>query len=133
MEFPTRWWFSPDNETPPHTCPCRHGQRTEKTDSEVPQSCSTLCDPMNYSLPASFIHGIFQTRILEWVVIPFFRRSSWPRDWTWVSRIVGRSFTVWPTGKRRPCGQRNKCQGKKELFMIWVKILNKEDGARGSW
>ena len=36
-------------------------------------------------------------QILEWVAIPFSRRSSWPRDWTWVSRIVGRCFTVWAT------------------------------------
>ena len=36
-------------------------------------------------------------RILEWVAIPFSRRSSRPRDWTWVSRIVGRPFTVWAT------------------------------------
>ena len=36
-------------------------------------------------------------RILEWVAIPFSRRSSQPRDWTWVSHIVGRRFTVWAT------------------------------------
>ena len=36
----------------------------------VAQSCLTLCDPMDYSLPGSFVHGILQSRILEWVVIP---------------------------------------------------------------
>ena len=36
--------------------------------SEVAQLCPTLCDPMDCSLPGSFIHGIFQTRVLEWVV-----------------------------------------------------------------
>ena len=35
------------------------------------QSCLTLCDPMDYSLPGSTIYGIFQARILEWVVISF--------------------------------------------------------------
>ena len=35
------------------------------------QSFRTLCDPMNYSLPGSSVHGIFQTRILVWVAIPF--------------------------------------------------------------
>ena len=64
---------------------------------EVAQSCPTLCDPMNYSLPGSSIHGIFQARVLEWVAISFSRRSSQPRDWTQVSRIVGRCFTVWAT------------------------------------
>ena len=50
-----------------------------------------------YSLPGSTVHGIFQARILEWVAISFSRRSSWPRDWTQVSRIVGRHFTIWAT------------------------------------
>ena len=35
------------------------------------QSCLTLCDPMDYSLPGFFIHGIFQARILEWVAISY--------------------------------------------------------------
>ena len=50
---------------------------------------------MDCSLPGSSIHGIFQARILDWVAISFSRRSSWPRDWTRVSHIVGRRFTVW--------------------------------------
>ena len=39
--------------------------------SEVTQSCPTLCDPMDCSLPGSSVHGIFQARILEWVAIAF--------------------------------------------------------------
>ena len=39
------------------------------------QSCPTLCDPMDYSLPGFFVHGILQARILEWVVIPFSLQS----------------------------------------------------------
>ena len=69
--------------------------------SEVAQSCPTLCDPMDCSPPGSSIHGIFQARILEWVAISFSRRSSWPRDWTWVSHIVGRRFTIWATREVR--------------------------------
>ena len=49
------------------------------------------------SLSGSSIDGIFQARILEWVAIAFCRRSFWPRDWTQVSFIVGRRFTVWAT------------------------------------
>ena len=64
--------------------------------SEVTQSCLTLCNLMDYSLPGS-IHGIFQARLLEWVAISFSRRSSRPRDWTRVSQIGGRRFTVWAT------------------------------------
>ena len=62
--------------------------------SEVTQSCLTLCDPMDYSLPGSS-HGIFQARVLEWVAISFSRGSSPSRDRTWVSRILGRNFTIW--------------------------------------
>ena len=42
-----------------------------KSESEVPQSCPTLCDPMDCSLPGSSAHGIFQTRVLEWGAIAF--------------------------------------------------------------
>ena len=37
----------------------------------LPQSCPSLCDPMDCSLPGSSVHGIFQARILEWVAISF--------------------------------------------------------------
>ena len=42
-----------------------------KSESEVAQSCPTLCNPMDCSLPGSSIHGIFQARVLEWVAIAF--------------------------------------------------------------
>ena len=66
-------------------------------ESEVTQLCPTLCDPMDYSLPGSSVHGIFQARVLEWVAISFSRGCSQPRDWTWVSHIAGRRFTLWAT------------------------------------
>ena len=65
--------------------------------SEVTQWCPTLCDPMNYSLPCSSVHVLFQARVLEWVAISFSRGSSLPRDRTRVSRVVGRRFTIWAT------------------------------------
>ena len=61
------------------------------------QLCPTLCNPTDCSLPGSSIHGIFQERTLEWVAISFSRRSSQLRDWTQVSYIVGRYFTIWAT------------------------------------
>ena len=42
-----------------------------KSESEVTQSCPTLGDPMDYSLPGCSIHGIFQARVLEWGTIAF--------------------------------------------------------------
>ena len=52
---------------------------------------------MDCSLPASSVYEILQVRTLEWVAIPFSRRSSQPRDQTWVSYIAGKFFTVWAT------------------------------------
>ena len=47
-----------------------------KKEGEVTQSCLTLCDPMDCSLPGSSVHGILQATILEWVAISFSRGSS---------------------------------------------------------
>ena len=64
---------------------------------KVAQSCLTLCDPMDCSLPVSSVYGIFQARVLDWVVISFSRGSSQPRDQTQVSCIAVGFFTVWTT------------------------------------
>ena len=45
--------------------------RKVKSKSEVAQPCPTLSDPMDYSLPGSSVHGIFQARVLEWGAIAF--------------------------------------------------------------
>ena len=42
-----------------------------ESESEVAQSCLTLCDPMDCSPPSSSVHGIFQARVLEWGAIAF--------------------------------------------------------------
>ena len=51
----------------------------KQSESEVAQSCPTLCDPMDCSLPGSSIHGIFQARILDWVA----------KSWTQLSTDTG--------------------------------------------
>ena len=58
---------------------------------------------MECSLPGSSVHGIFQTRKLEWVAISFSRGCFRPRDRTRVSRIVGRCFTFLATRKALFC------------------------------
>ena len=60
----------------------------------VTQSCLTLCNPMDCSLPGSSVQGILQGRILEWVAYPSSRGSSQPRNWTGVSCIAG-GFLSW--------------------------------------
>ena len=52
------------------------------------QSCLTLCDPMDCSLPGFSVHEIFQARTLEWVGMPSSRGSSGPRDQTRVSYVL---------------------------------------------
>ena len=63
-------------------------QGSPKVKEKVTQLCLTLCDPMDY-----IVHGIFQTRIVEWVAVPFSRTSSQPRYQTHVSSIARRFFT----------------------------------------
>ena len=53
-----------------------------KSESEVTQSCPTLSDPMDCSLPGSSIHGIFQARVLEWGAIAFYDLNQIPYDYT---------------------------------------------------
>ena len=57
-----------------------------KSESEVIQSCPTLSDPMDYSLPGS-VHGILQARILEWVVISFSNAWKWKVKVKSLSRV----------------------------------------------
>ena len=71
QSFPTPSWQSQFSSSYYLLLPCL-----------VTQSCLTLCNPLDCSLPGSSVHGILQTRILEWVAISFSRRSPWPRNWT---------------------------------------------------
>ena len=75
-----------------YMCIYKHG-----SESEVAQSCPTLCNPMDCSPPGSSVHGIFQARVLEWVAISFSGGPSWPKNRTPVSLIAGRHFTLWAT------------------------------------
>ena len=63
----------------------------------VIQLCPTLYDPIGCSLPDSSAHGILQARILQWVAIPFSKKSSQHRDWTHIFYISGGFFTIWAT------------------------------------
>ena len=85
--------------------------------NEVTQSCLTLCDPMDCSLPGSSVHGILQARVLEWGATFFSRGSSRPRDETQVSRrrfnlratrwtgICLPQFLVWEDSTEKPLHQ----------------------------
>ena len=60
----------------------------------VAQSCLTICNSMDCSLPGSSVYGILQARILEWVAILFSKGSSQHKDCTQVSHIASGFFTV---------------------------------------
>ena len=63
---------------------------SDPSEVKVAKSCPTLCDPIDYT-----VHGILQTRILEWVAFCFSRGSSQPRNWTQASCIADRFFPSW--------------------------------------
>ena len=85
-----------------------------KSESEVAQSCPTLSDPMDCSLPGSSIHGIFQARVLEWGAIAF--SIVWPqvnrREGTqlhpstenWIQDLLSMALPI-RTRPRFPLGQ----------------------------
>ena len=75
-----------------------------------------------HGLPGSSIHGIFQARVLEWVAISFSRGSSWPRDWTQVSHVVDRRFTVWAAREESPpiSGSNNPSSPTLDIWSPWL-------------
>ena len=72
-----------------------------ESESEVAQSCPTLCDPVDCSLPGSSVHGIFQARVLEWVDISFSRGSSQPRIEPRSPTLQADALPCEPSGKGR--------------------------------
>ena len=93
---------------------------------------------MDCSLPGSSNPGIFQARVLEWVAISFSTGSLWPRDWTQVSCIAGRRFTIWTTresgyiqvcngGSRQSEHQRSASKLRSLAFFVW------EDASLWAW
>ena len=85
---------------------------------KVAQLCPTLCGPMDCSPPGSSVHGILQTRTLEWVAMPSSRGSSWPWDWPQVSSTAGGFFTVWATREAPYPWQLSICS-----LYLWAWVL----------
>ena len=90
------------------------------------QSCSILCDPLDCSPPGSSVHGILQSRILEWVAMTSFRGSSQAEDETcvsWGSCIAGGFFTAEPLGKAENKRVLSKLSGNRWvvlcIFPLW--------------
>ena len=93
-----------------------------ESESEVPQLCLTLCDPMDGSLPGSVVHGIFLARVLEWAAISFSRGSPQPRDRTQVSCIADSRFTVRATREARLHKLTQKTQSSHSLKQLSIQM-----------
>ena len=85
--------------------PCRVSQKTELFSkclfllpAQSLQSCLTLCDPLDCRPPGSSVHGILQSRILEWVAMPFSGGSSSSRDQTCLLCLLHCMWIFLPTG-----------------------------------
>ena len=97
------------------------------------QSCLTVCDTTDGSLPGSSVHGILQARILEWVAMPSSRGSSWPRDKTCVSYgemaihlLPGRQAGRVPGDHMRP-------QGSPEVSLEWAYAPLPQEATVNPW
>ena len=115
-------------------CSCyRLARAPERKESEIAQSCPTLCDPMDCSLLGSSIHRIFQTRVLEWIAISFSRGSSRPRDQTRVSHIAGRHFTIWATWEAQRAPGAGEKWSPNPFSLEKTLMLGKVEGKRRKW
>ena len=83
-----------------------------KSESEVAQSCPTLCDPMDCSPPGSSTHGIFQARVLEWVAIAFSEKIKKERNLGIPLQKIIKSQRKRPRGRKK---QRNYKTARKQL------------------
>ena len=111
-----------------HTCVC----------AKSLQSCPTLCNPMNCNLPGFSVHGILQTRILEWVAMPSSRGSPQLRDQIHVSSVScigGSSLSLAPPGKPRYSLKRNEniCLHKDLHMNIHYSTIYNSENWKESW
>ena len=90
--------------------------------------CSTLWDPMDYGPLGSSVHGISQSRILEWVAISFSRVSSWSRDWTCVLCIGRQILYRWAT-KEAPSLM---ISGHKSLSLCYLQAFDLSSSSKNS-
>ena len=116
-----------------------------KSESEVAQSCPTLFDPRDCSLPHFSVHGICQARVLEWVAISFATSSLAKPHW---KEIVGQALvecesepcgnlgeeysTLRQQGVQPYCGGRLAVEAGEGGRGSWDRVLKEENSRRGS-
>ena len=117
----------------PHAC---FNNEIQDTAAKSLQSCLTLWDPMDCSLPGSFVHGDSPGWILEWIAMPSSRASSQPKDGThisyvfWIGRRLG-TMDWFKTGK----GVHQGCILSRCLFNFYAEYImrNARVDAGTSW
>ena len=102
----------------------------------VTQSCPTLCDPMDCSLPGSSVLGIFQARTLEWLAIAFSRGCPQPRNWSRVSHSADTVFTIWASRQDCMChthafNSQDKVNWKPQCTSMTVQRVLRIPGMKG--
>ena len=93
-----------------------------KSESEVAQSCPTLSDPMDCSLPGSSIHGIFQARVLEWGAIAFSNSLEDAKDRGIWQRTIGTKEwdMTWQLNKNNKCMHKALCRAPETNTMLHI-------------
>ena len=110
-----RPWDSPDKNTGVG-CHFLLQCMKVKSQSEVTQSCLTLSDPMDCSLPGSFVHEIFQARVLEWGAIAFSEPSQYCKA------------IILQLKKKSSCRRKIKKRLTQEAYIVLIlQLLNLQD------
>ena len=91
-----RWWLQPWNEKTLASWKKSYDQPRKKRKRKIIHSCPTLCNPMDYGLPGSSVHEIFQERVLEWVAISFSNSILKSRDITLPTKVCLFKAMVFP-------------------------------------
>ena len=106
--------------------------KTKKMKVKVTRLCSTLCNPMDCSLPGSSVHGILQARTLDWVVVPFSRGSSQPRGQTQVEpNVIEPSLQADPLPFEPTEKQKKMLVLKYPSTLEWINILETLESYEG--
>ena len=108
---------------------------------------STLSDPMDCSLPGSSIHGVFQARVLEWVIISFSNKESWvSKNWCFWTVVLEKTIESLLDCKIKPVSSKGnqswifigRTDAKAEAPILWSPdvnnwLLRKDPDARQDW
>ena len=114
---PRRPWDSP-GKNPGVGCHFLLQCMKVKSESEVAQSCPTLSDPMDSRLPGSSIHGILQSRVLEWVAIAFSRKKELPHQ-KFTTGVFTHLTLPQPQGSSRRKQRPSRWQRQEQRVLSW--------------